>query len=75
MVDKVKKILELIPYYDFAGPSQDGIMIEFYNRSGDYCMIEFYDDGDIVFLIRSPSEIESWDLTEDNYYEFIKSKL
>jgi len=56
---------------DMINPSQDeGIMIEFRSKNNEYCMVEIFNDGNIVFLTRT--EVRSaWNLTYDNYYEFI----
>lgn len=60
---------------DFINPTQEGgLMIEF-QAEGVYHMVEFFSDGDIVFLKRGAKATEAWDLTSSNYLPKLKSEL
>jgi len=52
----------------------ESLMYEFIANK-NYYMLEFFNDGDIVFLERSPKEINVWDLKENDYLEFVKSRI
>lgn len=76
--DKVKSLaseaVKLLDNYkiEHINPTFDGgMMIEFTKHKSCY-LLEIFNDGDVVFLIRSNDQRAVWDLTHDNFLEKVK---
>ncbi|GEM_PF-3928497 len=67
----LKKIISQGFLIDFINPSVEGGIILELDRYGIYYLIEFFNDGDIVFLKRNGDNREVFDLDEEGLFEQI----
>ena len=65
--------LGIVP--DFINSSQEDSLIIEFTAGGNYHLVEFFSDGEIVLLIKGDSGTDAWDLTSSNYYQKLKQEL
>lgn len=74
--DFLASLLDYPHEISFINPiPEGGVMIEF-RKDGVYNVLEFYNDGDIVFVNRtSDGKMKAWDLNKDNYLQTVITEI
>jgi hypothetical protein len=60
---------------DFINPSQEDSLIIEFTADSKYYMAEFYNDGEIILLVRGNNGRDIWGLNSDNYLKKLKQEL
>jgi hypothetical protein len=60
---------------DFINPSHDGGIIIEFKKEDNFCVLEIFNDQEVVFLIRNNNTRKAWDLNHNNYESLVISEL
>jgi hypothetical protein len=60
---------------DYINPSHDGGIIIEFTKDNIFCVLEIFNDNDVVFLMRENNSRKVWDLNNSNYEAFVISEL
>jgi hypothetical protein len=60
---------------DFINPSHDGGIIIEFTKENVFCVLEIFNDKEVVFLIRKDNIRKAWDLNHNDYESFVISEL